>query len=112
MNTLVLVLSYIVLLLIIAVGYLLWNNRKINQVTDDTSREVTGLWNRIHKIQGQMERPQCCNSDYQFVPWSAFETAQDRINRLEGLVDDLTKESIQRSLHKIHTNPEDSHAAE
>ena len=112
MNTLVLVLSYIVLLLIVAVGYLLWNNRKMNQVTDDTSREVTGLWNRIHKIQDQMERPQRFNPNDPFVPWSAFETAQDRINRLEGLVNDLTRESIQRSLHKVHTNPEDSHAAE
>lgn len=117
MNTLILILSYVVLLLIVAVGYLLWNNRKLNRVADSTPQELNALWQRTRNIQEKMDRIPRVNYNDPFVQWSAFETAQDRINRLEHLVDDLTKQSIKDSLEKsafkwTHTNPEDDHAAE
>ena len=118
MNALVLVLSYIVLLLIVAVGYLLWKVRNQHY-------KIKGLDNVTDMLQDQVRRIDQNRNRYnrvyeQPVPWSAFENFQEaineRVNALKSKVDDLEgkyqKTYVTYESRLLHTNPEDSHATE
>lgn len=104
MNTLVLVLSYIILLLVVAVGYLLWNNRNLNRVANSTPAEISELWKRtreIHDVKHEIDK-----LEYN------IDQVEHSVKELELKVFPSRYPPVEEGKMYLRTNPEDSHAAE